>query len=196
MKKKYILALALILSTSLIQPAEAKTFSDIKETDWYYNTINRLAGLGIISGYEDGTYKPENHVTYAEFLTLLNNTIGQRQENDTYRGGIQWYNNTFNFLRNRGVIGNIQDPNAPITRLEMARYLSTSTNKLLGVPYQTGSVQLNDFNRIPDAYKPYVVNAVQHGLVKGDENGNFRGIDNLTRGEIAQVISNLRDKNN
>ena len=44
---------------------EKRSFSDVKETDWYAEAVETLAGLGVISGYEDGTFKPTRQITRA-----------------------------------------------------------------------------------------------------------------------------------
>lgn len=46
-------------------------FSDIRETDWFYNDITELKEKGVITGYKDGTYRPKNDVTNAEALTMI-----------------------------------------------------------------------------------------------------------------------------
>ena len=47
------------------------TFTDVNEADWFYGDVRELSGMKVINGYEDGSYKPENAVTRAEFLKLL-----------------------------------------------------------------------------------------------------------------------------
>jgi len=51
--------------------AGAATFSDVPETSAYYEAVNSLVGNGVINGYEDGTFKPFNTITRAEFSKLL-----------------------------------------------------------------------------------------------------------------------------
>lgn len=55
-------------------------FSDIKETHWAYGVINRAAELGYLSGYEDGTFRPSNNITYAESCSILINLLGYKDE--------------------------------------------------------------------------------------------------------------------
>ncbi len=51
--------------------AGAASFTDVAETSAYYEAINSLVGNGVINGYEDGTFKPDNTITRAEFSKLL-----------------------------------------------------------------------------------------------------------------------------
>ena len=136
--------------------ASAKTFKDVKTSDWHYNVVNELSDKGIINGYEDGTFKPQRPVTYSEFLTLLNNAIGEKQAPD-YTNPKEWFKPTMDYLQNKGVITNIANPNQEITRNEMAKYLSLGLEKLKNQkPNTTAPTTIKDFNSIPAEYKDYV----------------------------------------
>ena len=45
-------------------------FSDVKQGDWFAELVNEAAGRGIVSGYPDGTFRPNNKITRAEFTTI------------------------------------------------------------------------------------------------------------------------------
>lgn len=49
-------------------------FSDISGS-WARGFINRAAALGLISGYPDGTFRPEQEITRAEVMTIINNVL-------------------------------------------------------------------------------------------------------------------------
>ncbi len=191
MNKKLISTIT--LSAILIAPTSilAKTFSDVNNNDWFYSVVNELSDKGIISGYEDNTFKPQKSVSYAEFLTLLNNAIGEKQSPD-YKNSEEWYRPTFDYLKNKGVIANIANPNKEISRNEMAKYLSLGLQKLKNQkPNTTAPTTIKDFSTIPAEYKDYVANTVNVGLIKGDENQNFNGSKSLTRAETAVIIKGL-----
>ena len=57
--------------TSMYMVAPAANFSDVAEEYAHYEAITALVDQGIINGYEDGTFKPENTITRAEFSKLL-----------------------------------------------------------------------------------------------------------------------------
>ena len=191
MNKKLISAIT--LSAILIVPTNilAKTFSDVNNNDWFYSVVNELSDKGIISGYEDNTFKPQKSVSYAEFLTLLNNSIGEKQTPD-YKNSEEWYKPTFDYLKQKGVITNIQNPNTKITRNEMAKYLSLGLEKLKNQKIDTTTpASIKDFDSIPNEYKDLVASVVNAGLIKGDENQNFNGSKSLTRAETAVIIKGL-----
>lgn len=48
------------------ETSNAVSFPDVKSDAWYHDTVMIIANQGIINGYEeDGTFKPQRHLTYA-----------------------------------------------------------------------------------------------------------------------------------
>ncbi len=71
--KKTILLISLgILITSTVTYAATTFFSDVPEDTWYTAAVKDLTEKGIIEGYEDGTYRPEQDVSRAELAVMLN----------------------------------------------------------------------------------------------------------------------------
>ena len=84
--KKFILSLLVILVlTSIFSISFAKTFSDVKGTK-YEASVGVLTDLGIVSGYQDGTYKPNNTVTRAELAKLIIFSLGKEKTADALKG--------------------------------------------------------------------------------------------------------------
>ena len=52
------------------------SFSDVSDSAWYADAVKTLASIGVINGYTDGTFRPNNNVTRAEFVTMLVNLTG------------------------------------------------------------------------------------------------------------------------
>jgi|GEM_PF-616015 len=50
--------------------AETNNFSDVDESMWYNHAVSTLANMGILHGYNDGTFKPNGMITRAEFATI------------------------------------------------------------------------------------------------------------------------------
>ncbi|ERT64471.1 S-layer homology domain-containing protein [Peptoniphilus sp. BV3AC2] len=192
MRKKLITIVT--LTAILLSPTNifAKDFTDVKKGDWFYEAVTELTDAGIINGYQDNTFKPSRKVSYAEFLTLLNNTLGVKQGPDN-KNPREWYNPTLNELKSKGVITEkIANPNAEISRNEMAKYLSLGLEKLKNQKLNKAEpTTIKDFNNIPNEYKDFVANVVNAGLIKGDEKQNFNGAKSLTRAETAIIIKGL-----
>lgn len=196
MKKRIIGTIA--LSAALLAPTSifAKSFTDVNKGDWYYEVVSELTDKGIINGYEDGTFKPYKPVTLAEFLTLMNNTIGVKQAPDA-KDPFNWFNPTFDELRRRGmdIIEGVQDPDYEAMREEIAEFLSVGLQKLKNEKADfTRPKDIKDFDKIPKEYQPYVAHLVNAGYIKGDQNNNFNGKQQLTRAETAVIIKAISGK--
>ncbi len=50
--------------------SSTNNYSDVKDTDWCNNAISTLSNMGILKGYEDGTFHPDAPVTRAEFAVI------------------------------------------------------------------------------------------------------------------------------
>ena len=59
------------------QPDAENPFPDVDKSHWAYDDIAALAASGFMKGYEDGTYRPENQITRAEVMTVVNKILGR-----------------------------------------------------------------------------------------------------------------------
>lgn len=50
--------------------AQENDFSDVAAADWFNNAVSTLANANLINGYPDGSYRPNNNITRAEFATI------------------------------------------------------------------------------------------------------------------------------
>ncbi len=70
MKKLLCFILATVLVVGVV-PAVSAAYTDINVSNSYYNSALRLQDLGIISGYDDGTFRAENNISRAEFTKVV-----------------------------------------------------------------------------------------------------------------------------
>ena len=76
MKRKMAMALAAVLvAGSLPVTVSAATFTDINEVSWASSTIQAVSDKGLINGYEDGTFRAKNNVTYSEAMVMIYNLM-------------------------------------------------------------------------------------------------------------------------
>ncbi|MCH5211134.1 MAG: S-layer homology domain-containing protein [Oscillospiraceae bacterium] len=75
-------AAAMIFKITTLKAKDQYTnhFTDVNENAWYKDYVCRLADNGCINGYADGTFKPENPITRAEFATIIGKFIGIEPE--------------------------------------------------------------------------------------------------------------------
>ena len=100
-------------------------YSDVKAGDWYNNAISTLSDLGIITGYEDGTFRPNASITRAEFVTIATRFFDYAAE---YEGAFSdvsyssWYADFVQAAVDMGLVNGYENgtfrPNASITRAE------------------------------------------------------------------------------
>ena len=68
---KKVIALVCVFALALTTVAFGATYTDVAEDSAYYEAVETLNKLGIVTGYEDGTFKPEDGVTRAEMAALI-----------------------------------------------------------------------------------------------------------------------------
>ncbi len=115
--------------------AETNTFSDVDSSAWYANYVNYLAELGILNGYEDGTFKPEEGMTRAEFVSMISRFYTINSANGTIFSDVSsshWAYLDIDSVYNKGLINGYPDgtfrPESPITRAETSAII----NRMIG----------------------------------------------------------------
>ena len=61
--------------TSNLSSTETITFKDVPLLNKYYDAIVAAAASGLVNGYEDGTFRPDNTITRAEVVTVINRLL-------------------------------------------------------------------------------------------------------------------------
>ena len=101
-------------------------YSDVAATSWYNTAVSTLSSMGIITGYPDGTFRPNAAITRAEFAAIASRfetlTEGTKSFSDV--PGSHWAAKYINFAATRGWVNGYADgtfkPNNSITRAEVA----------------------------------------------------------------------------
>ena len=52
-------------------------FTDVKRSDWFYNSVLTAVNYGWIGGYSNGTFKPNNNITRAEVVSIVNKMLAR-----------------------------------------------------------------------------------------------------------------------
>lgn len=99
-------------------------FTDVNEGDWFNNNVSTVAAAGIVNGYDDGSFAPNNKITRAEFAAIASRFTsliheGENLFNDTEG---HWAEDAINNAAITGWINGYDDgsfdPEAEITRAE------------------------------------------------------------------------------
>lgn len=212
MKKKFIaINLGFLL---LFAPASifAKSFTDIRESGnyaWAYKYVDELSNKNILSGYEDGSFKPNNPVSFLEIMQILKTVLNPRESEmqsarDAYLGFVNsmgimdWardgvcYNlyhgtvteNTITRARERGFLESKVYPNRNTIAVYYARALGIEKNN------DTSNLNYKDANNINSLTLEYLPNLVSGGIFTSTgSDGNFNGNLAIRRSEIAVITS-------
>ena len=84
MKKKHAITITAVLAASMAMSVTAFGAPTDIQGHWAQNTINKWVDKGDISGYPDGTFRPNNMITRAEFVVLVNNAMGYTKSGYAY----------------------------------------------------------------------------------------------------------------
>ena len=57
----------------------ACAFSDVQSGSWYYDNVTDMTNQGYLSGYEDGTFRPDGTVTKAELVSIVGRIAGLQE---------------------------------------------------------------------------------------------------------------------
>lgn len=125
LKKVLALVVAVAMIASMGLAVSAASYSDVASNASYADAVNLLSNLGIIKGYEDGTFKPDNTVTRAEAATMIVRMLGLDDEveagetNFTDVAADNWASGYVNVAEANGIINGMGDgtfnPNGEVT---------------------------------------------------------------------------------
>ena len=59
------------LNIKVSKPYTAKTFSDVRGSDWFYKAVGAAVGYGLIEGDSEGTFRPDDNITRAELTAVI-----------------------------------------------------------------------------------------------------------------------------
>lgn len=182
-----------LTGAAVIAPSETNAnanFSDVAPTDYFYNDVMTLAERGIVKGFPDGSFRPNDSVTRGQAAKMIAGVLGLDTENvanpgfkdvsttDEYYGAIA-------ALANAGVIQGYPDdtfkPAQPIQRNQMAKIIAGAFD----LSASTGTTPFTDMNK---DYEEAITALYENGITKGTSATTFGGNENVTRGQLAAMI--------
>ncbi|WP_196334143.1 S-layer homology domain-containing protein, partial [Paraclostridium sordellii] len=196
MHKKLISSV--LLGSILIIPISVQANPKLNDIygHWAKKEINQFISSGYVNGYEDGTFRPDNSITRAEFVKLVNKYFGFNNKENIKFSDINandWYYNDVCIASKAGYINGYEDktfkPNKTITREEVSKILVSIKNQQ-DVNYD----KLNkypDKNKVSNWAKPYVEGAIEQGYLKGNDLGLLNPTNNITRAESITILSRV-----
>ena len=164
---------------------------------WAETQIKEWANIGYINGYPDGTFLPDNSITRAEFLTLVNKIF--KFENKTNINFIDvrpdyWAYSEIQKGISAGYVSGDKNgtfrPDDFITRQEAAVII----NKLLdNTEITENKPNFKDAYDIDEWAKNSVDIVYEHGILSGFPNGTYRPKKYMTRAEAVSALKRLTE---
>ena len=202
-----MMALALTVQLSALPLMASAAFFNDTGNNWASSDISTLSDSGILTGYPDGSFRPNGLITRAEFAAMLVKALGL----NTQAGGSMtfsdvpsghWAYPAIETVRAQGLVGGYPNgtfgPARSITRAEAMAILSSAAH--LPVPANAEQIlsSYRDAGSIPTWARPAVAAAIQGGLFANDPNaGNaIEPLQAASRAEVAAMVQNLREMSN
>lgn len=207
-----VLALHIALSAipSGTVRAQGNPFSDIDPDHRHHAALSYLQQRGVIEGYPDGTFQPNDKVNRAEAAKILVRSLGLPTASgstlpfrDT-RDAQQWYVPYVQAAYDAGMVSGYPDrtfrPTRQIIRVEGLKMVLKAYRADMSDPAAAGTSLYPDTVHRADSawYQAYVSYATKKNLIEPLASDRFGVGEELTRGEFAEMIYRLlylREKN-
>lgn len=183
------------------QPSKtyAQTFLDVPESYWAFSYIEEMVDRGVLSGYPNGRFYPDNNVSRAEFAKIMVTAAGillsynseqYYQDVPVSHWSYPYVSSAMYYLTGYNTpYGNYYYPDQAALREDIAVALvKLKGYDLLGVDESILTTMFTDASSISSDAKKYVAVAVERGLISGYEDNTFKGQSSITRAEAATLL--------
>jgi len=188
------------------KPEWENPFADIREGDWYYDSVSFAHQKGLFGGTSDTAFSPSASMTRAMFATVLWRLAGEPENSGSAAQNSEfsdvaadaWYHDAVSWAAANGIVNGVGngrfDPDAPVTREQIAVILMNyvrGNNLMLRATVDAASFA--DESAI-SGWAGDAVRSIQRAGIIGGKPGNLfdpHGI--ATRAEVATIFSRLAD---
>ena len=218
MKKKMALALAAVMASSCMSvTGYAANFKDFNDVPWdgAKTAINTVADLGLLSGYEDNTFRARNNVTYCEAIHMVYSVL--QKTGTANQLDLVAQNKYVPFMQAQNIPAWAQRAvaygleNKIITTTDLAKFMNGKTSNAatrqdvakmfgnaLAVNYDTDrgakeAYKFNDSMRISDDSVVSVDLLARLKIINGDNSNNFNPRKSINRAEMAVMLNKTYD---
>lgn len=163
------------------------------DSHWAKVVIKSAMDSGTMKGYPDGSFRPDNSITRAEFFSLVNNVFKYTEESQgTYTDveGNSWYASDVAKAKAAGYVSGYPDgtihPETSISRQETAIILS----HLKSLAPVSNILPFTDASSVAGWSKQAVIAAFEAKVMVGYPNGSFKPEAQITRAEALVAVNN------
>ncbi|MBN7773732.1 S-layer homology domain-containing protein [Clostridium aminobutyricum] len=162
---------------------------------WADQYLNNLVSQGIMRGDDDGNLYPDNSITRAEFVAMMNRAFGYRQTGNIAFNDVPadaWYYDDIRTAYNQGYFNGIYpDTAGPNVYLKREQAVAMLFRALKIEGNNGDSMKFSDSKAFSSWSKDYINTAVEKDFLSGYPDQTFRPADYMTRGEMAKVLSKV-----
>jgi beta-glucanase (GH16 family) len=172
-----------------------KAFTDVSPSHWAAGPLQRWSANGIISGYDDGSFRPGKEVTKAEFAAIMNRIFNYQEQSDKLPADVlatDWYKSDIAKGITAGYLSSDKNnniyPSHALSRAEAALSLEKvfrfNTDK-------SSTAAFTDLNGVSDETAKAIAALSGAGFIKGYPGGLFKPEGGITRAELAQLADRM-----
>lgn len=165
------------------------------ENHWAKPMIERALEAEILKGYLDGSVRPDNAITRAEFFSMVNNAFHFTATKSIAYADVEdymWYAPVFKKAAAAGYLertDNYIRPSDMITREEVAIYLCT----IKSLDRAVLNSDITDLNQASAKGKAAILSILESGIMKGTPENKFYPKNRIKRAEALTAIINAVD---
>ncbi|WP_274654548.1 S-layer homology domain-containing protein [Paenibacillus humicola] len=184
------------IASMMTMPPE-EPFADLSEEHWAYEPVSALRSTGIVTGYENNEFRPNQAVTRSEYIAMTVKALGLESDGKELefadRSDIPaWSEAYWQAAVEAGIVKGYADgtlkPNRKVTRSEMTAIFVRGMQE----PLQNDNpLSFKDSSRIPSWAVPYVKTAAAKGLIHGTPDNRFAPQQYASRAEVASLLYNF-----
>ncbi|MGN7760270.1 LamG-like jellyroll fold domain-containing protein [Paenibacillus sp. 22594] len=200
-----LLALVLLVPSPLTMAASGETIAQTdgvtehkQVTDyighWAQRDFQTWADKGLITGYGKGSFKPDQAITRAEWVTLINRVFNLQAENESGFSDVAESSPYYTDIQRAAAAGYVSGysdgtfrPNQAVSRQEAAVMLF----RLFRLDASADTAAPKDAADLPAWSRDAVVTLLGEGYLGGYEDGSFKGARPVTRAEALRMIGKL-----
>ena len=132
-----------------------KALADIRTTDWYFDSFKTLINAGIITGYGDGTYRPNEGVTRAQAVTMIARLKGLQPKQGGFKDvpANAWYAGYAGALKEAGIVVGYEDGSFGGDRVITRAEIIAMINRAFNIPKKQSRKAFSDLPENHWAYE-------------------------------------------
>ncbi|MGY4689365.1 S-layer homology domain-containing protein [Salibacterium sp. K-3] len=190
--RKYIFSFSVLFLLMPLQANAKNNFNDVNESFWAEESILELSEEGVITGYSDDTFRPNDSISRAHAAVMVTRALGLNMETGASlpnEAGIAddypYYNQIAAVYEAEVMTGGSEGfrPEEDLTRAQMAAILQRAFD------LESGQASFEDIGEDYWAWNSIAAIAAA-GITTGDEEGNFRPGEATTRAQLAVFLDN------